>query len=82
MVGYRLPTKFPGECVMPAVNGPAFGYEVTVLQQLWSIFLEKTLDRSRPAFMRARVDIANTFAHLRNYTSQRGSAAIVGLLQE
>ena len=64
MVGYRLPTKFPGECVMPAVNSPAFGHEVAVLQQLWSIFLEKTLDRSRPAFMRARVDIANTFAHL------------------
>ena len=48
---------------MPTVDIPAFRYEITMLQQLRSVFLQEPLDRSCARFVWTNVDIADAFLH-------------------
>ncbi len=52
-----LPPEVSNDRVVSAMNIAAFRHEITTLQQLRSIFLQKPLDRFRARFVRTYVDI-------------------------
>ena len=51
--------------VVRASLGLALGHEITMLQQLRSVLLQKPLDRSRPGLVWSDMDIANARCHPR-----------------
>jgi hypothetical protein len=63
IVPQRLSAELTNERMVRAAPCLAFGHEITILQQLRSVFLQEPLDRTRARLMRANVDIADTFCH-------------------
>lgn len=71
-----LPAQVSNDRVVPAMNIAAFWDEITTLQQLRSVFLQKPLNRFRARFVRTDVDIANALRHARNSNPKRAERAI------
>jgi hypothetical protein len=53
----------PGQRVVSAAFCLALGDEITMLQQLHSVLLQKPLDRSRTRLMWSHVDVADPLSH-------------------
>jgi hypothetical protein len=77
MLRHGLPTELPNERVMSTVDIPALRHEIAVLQELCAVFFQEPLDRCRACLMRADVDIADAFCHLRALVGGRPAPAIL-----
>src|SRR5512132_801506 len=63
MLSYVEPGHSLSQRVVSAAFCLALGHEITMLQQLRSVLLQKPLDRSRTRLMWSHVDVADALSH-------------------